>query len=86
MTGSYVLTGMLMLMVIIYAVKTRSLGRAVRRVAIKAAFSGVLLFIANMLGNHYGIHLGVNGYTVAAVSLLGVPGIGAITIIQNFII
>ncbi len=45
-----------------------------------------LLFLINIIGTSYNIHLAINGYTAATASVLGIPGIAALIVIQKWII
>lgn len=46
--------------------------------------AGVLLFLINMLGKGFGIHIGINAFTSVGIGLLGLPAVVLILFLQLF--
>jgi inhibitor of the pro-sigma K processing machinery len=48
--------------------------------------AAVLLYFANWIGASYGLHIPLNGPTVATVGILGVPGLLLLTLLKLTIV
>lgn len=46
----------------------------------------ILLYIINLIGGIWGLHIGINVITALIVGILGIPGAILLTILQLFII
>ncbi|ALC83235.1 MULTISPECIES: pro-sigmaK processing inhibitor BofA family protein [Bacillus] len=55
-------------------------------ISIKLAVGALLLFCVNMLGSSIGIHVPINFVTTGISGLLGIPGIAALVIVEQFIL
>lgn len=56
------------------------------RLAVKLLVGGLLLFLLNILGTNFGLHVPINAITTVVAALLGIPGIAALAIIESFLI
>ncbi len=78
MDQKVIIIGILILVVLLLTKSTWLLKRLIVGVG--------LLFLINLIGNKYGFTIAINEYTSAVVCVLGVPGVGALLIIQHFIL
>ena len=60
--------------------------RYLGRFSVKLIVGAVLLFIVNIIGGNYGLHIPINPSTTLVSGILGFPGIAALIVIQKWII
>ena len=58
--------------------------KTVIKLMLNCELGGVILFLLNVFGSRFGIHIGVNPITSVAVGLLGVPGVVGLLLLQIF--
>ncbi|MFD0868154.1 MULTISPECIES: pro-sigmaK processing inhibitor BofA family protein [Paenibacillus] len=63
-------------------IKNRSSIQWLARLGIHIVIAGVLLYAVNWIGGYYGFRLPINPATIAAVTFLGIPGIGMLAAIK----
>ena len=56
------------------------------RFSVKLIVGAVILYIINIIGGKYGLHIPINPSTTLVSGLLGFPGIAALIVIQKWII
>ncbi len=59
--------------------------RWVARAGIQIVLGALLLFLLNTVGSLFQFHLPINLFTSAVVGFLGLPGLGALVVIQWFV-
>ena len=55
------------------------------KLILNSILGGILIWIINMVGITWGLHIGINVITMLTVGLLGVPGVVLLTILTIFI-
>lgn len=60
--------------------------KIVGRFSVKLIVGAVLLYIVNIVGGKYGLHIPINPSTTLVSGALGIPGIAALIAIQKWII
>ncbi len=60
--------------------------KIVGRFSVKLIVGAVLLYIVNIVGGKYGLHIPINPSTTLVSGILGFPGIAALIAIQKWII
>ncbi|UOY91396.1 pro-sigmaK processing inhibitor BofA family protein [Ectobacillus sp. JY-23] len=53
---------------------------------VKILLGAIFLFVLNMAGSKYGLHVPINAVTASITGILGIPGIIALAVIQLYII
>lgn len=53
---------------------------------IKIIFGALFLFVANVIGGSFDIHVPINLLTSAISGFLGIPGVAALIVIEKYII
>ena len=56
--------------------------RWLARGGVQVALGALLLFLCNIAGSWFEVHLPINWFTAAVAGFLGLPGIGALLVIQ----
>lgn len=56
---------------------------AVRLTVEKIVVSTLFLVVVNIIANQFGFRVGVNEYTISMVSVLGLPGLSLVVLLQN---
>jgi inhibitor of the pro-sigma K processing machinery len=56
------------------------------RFSIKLIVGAVILYIVNIVGGKFGMHIPINPSTTLVSGILGLPGIAALIVIQKWII
>ncbi len=56
------------------------------RFSVKLIIGAVLLYIVNIVGGTYGLHIPINPSTTLVSGILGIPGVAALIVIQKWII
>src|SRR6478736_6925397 len=60
--------------------------RVIGNLSIKLIIGVLLLFFINIFGVQFGIHIPINFPTAIVSAILGIPGIAALLVINNFIL
>ena len=60
--------------------------RLLGRFSVKLIVGALVLFIVNVIGGNYGLHIPINPSTTLVSGVLGFPGIAALIVIQKWII
>ena len=60
--------------------------RVIGNLSIKLIIGVLLLFFLNIFGVQFGIHIPINCPTAIVSAILGIPGIAALLVINNFIL
>ncbi|MDE8676402.1 pro-sigmaK processing inhibitor BofA family protein [Priestia aryabhattai] len=60
--------------------------RVIGNLSIKLIIGVLLLFFINIFGVQFGIHIPINSPTAIVSAILGIPGIAALLVINNFIL
>ena len=56
------------------------------RFSVKLIMGAVILYIVNIVGGKYGMHIPINPSTTLVSGILGFPGVAALIVIQKWII
>ena len=60
--------------------------RMLGRFSVKLIMGAVILYIVNIVGGKYGMHIPINPSTTLVSGILGFPGVAALIVIQKWII
>ncbi|GIP36703.1 pro-sigmaK processing inhibitor BofA family protein [Paenibacillus sp. J2TS4] len=52
------------------------------RLGVHVVVAGIVLYAVNWIGGYYGFRLPINPATIAAVTVLGIPGVGMLAAIK----
>lgn len=66
--------------------KTSAFLRLIGHVFVKIAIGAILLFLLNVIGSNFDIHVPINLVTATVSGFLGIPGVLALTIIDIWIV
>ncbi len=78
--------GGLILLLLVAGGTTNKLLRLLGQGSIKLVIGALLLFFVNVIGVQMDIHVPINIVTTAVSGILGIPGLVALIIINNFIL
>ena len=56
------------------------------KLILNSIFGGMLIWIINLIGGIWGVHIGLNFYTAILVGILGIPGAVFLIIMKLFLI
>lgn len=56
------------------------------KLIINSLLGAILLYVINLIGAIWGLHIGINAITALVVGILGIPGAILLTILQIFIL
>ena len=60
--------------------------RLLGRFSVKLIMGAVILYLVNIVGGKYGMHIPINPSTTLVSGILGFPGVAALVVIQKWII
>ncbi|MBC8081182.1 MAG: pro-sigmaK processing inhibitor BofA family protein [Gorillibacterium sp.] len=83
--GLWVLFVGSLLLLLILLVRNRYSTQVLAKIGMVGVCSVLLLYAANWVGGEY-IHLPINGVTVTAVGVLGIPGLALLVAVQSFVL
>lgn len=74
--------------VLIYIVSQflREPGRALMGLVRGVIVGVVLLFVVNLVGQSFGLHIGLNPATILTAGVLGIPGVGALIVVHYWLL
>lgn len=52
------------------------------KVMINSVFGGIILFVLNLVGNSFGMSIGINAFTALITGMLGAPGLSMLLLLQ----
>ena len=77
--GAFAL-GMIMLFVIVRMFYAPI--KAVFKLVVNSVCGGLIMFVVNIAGSLFGIHIGINVFTALVAGVLGIPGIAFMLLAQ----
>lgn len=63
-----------------------NMAKMIGRGFVKLLIGAFMLFILNLIGTHFDIHVPINIVTTAVSGFLGIPGVAALVVIDQWII
>lgn len=59
--------------------------KIIARLIVNSILGAVLLYVINLIGSIWGLHIGINAITALVVGILGIPGAILLAVLQIFI-